>query len=208
MDTVLLDERVLVLNRYWQAVNVCTVRRAFALLYTGRAQVVCDDGENFSTFGFQQWRDYSERNPADDCVRTISFRVRVPRVILLLFFDRVPRKEVKFTRTNVFQRDGNVCQYCGHRFDRKDLTLDHVVPRDRGGHTAWTNVVSSCVPCNSRKRNRTPSEAGMTLIRSPRRPRWRPFVQVSIRRPAEHTWRKFLDPSFWSVELGDGVAAP
>ena len=203
--SALLEERVLVLNRYWQAVNVCSVRRAFALLYTGRAQVVCDDDGTFSTFGFQQWRDYSSRNPADDAVRTVSFRVRIPRVILLLFFDRVPRKEVKFTRTNVFQRDGNVCQYCGQRFDRKDLTLDHVVPRDRGGHTAWTNVVSSCVPCNSQKRNRTPREAGMELIRPPRRPRWRPFVQVSIRRPTERAWNKLLDPSFWSVELGDGA---
>ncbi len=199
----LLGEQVLVLNRFWQAVNVCSVRRAFALLYTGRAQVVFADDGSFSTFGFEQWMDFSRRNPGEEFIRTISLRLRVPRVILLLFFDRVPKKDVKFSRSNVFERDRNICQYCGRRFDRRHLTIDHVVPRDRGGETIWTNVVSCCVPCNSRKRNRLPEEAGMRLIRHPYKPRWRPFVQISVRQPVQQAWRHFLDPSSWNVELGD-----
>ncbi len=124
---------MLVLNRLWQAVNICTARRAFSLVYAGHAHVVSSDAENnFLTHDFDSWRDFSATAPDHELVTTISWKIRVPRVIVLLFFDRLPKKEVKFTRHNVFERDKNTCQYCGHIFDRNDLNLDHVVPRDRG----------------------------------------------------------------------------
>ena len=104
----------------------------------------------------------------------------MPRVILLIIYDRLPKKEVKFTRHNIFERDKNTCQYCGRVFDRKDLNLDHVIPRDRGGPTTWENIVCSCVECNTQKANRTPQEAGMHLVRKPKRPKWRPFVQINF----------------------------
>ena len=113
-------------------------------------------------------------------VTTISWKIRVPRVIVLLFFDRLPKKEVKFTRHNVFERDKNTCQYCGNVFERQELNLDHVLPRDRGGLTTWENVVCSCIACNTRKGNRLPHEAHMALIRKPKRPKWRPFVHVTF----------------------------
>jgi 5-methylcytosine-specific restriction endonuclease McrA len=196
-----------VLNRLWQAVNLCSVRRALALLFEGHAQVVANtDSGEFKTYDFQQWRDFSSRNPSesnDDVVRTVALRIRVPRVILLLFFDRLPRKEVKFTRHNIFERDRNTCQYCGRIFDRRDLNLDHVIPRDRGGPTTWENIVCSCIPCNTRKANKTPAEAGMRLVRKPKRPKWRPFVQVSFGAPMHESWKHFLDIAYWNVELGD-----
>jgi hypothetical protein len=100
----MLDRQVLVLNRLWQAINVCTVRRAFTLLCQGHAQVVYSDGQNnFLTHDFESWRDFSTREPEDEMVHTISFKIRVPRVIVLLLFDRMPRKEVKFTRHNIFR---------------------------------------------------------------------------------------------------------
>jgi 5-methylcytosine-specific restriction endonuclease McrA len=204
-----IERHVLVLNRLWQAVNVCTVDRALSLLFTGHAQVVHEDGGDFSTFNFSQWCDFSNAADFDaqeDAVRSISIRIRIPRIILLLFFDRMPNKEVKFTRQNVFERDKNTCQYCGHKFDRKDLNLDHVVPRQHGGLTAWTNVVCSCVPCNSRKGNRTPEEAGLRLIRKPKKPRWRPFLEVQFAKSHDHSWRHFLDLAYWNVELGEDSA--
>ena len=158
-----LTQPVLVLNRLWQAVNVCSAERALALLYTGHAQVVYEDAGAFNTFSFTEWCDFAEGHEGHEVVRTISLRIPIPRIILLLFFDRLPNKDVKFTRHNIFERDRNMCQYCGKRFDRKDLNIDHVVPRQRGGQTTWTNVVCSCVDCNRRKRNRTPEEAGMKL---------------------------------------------
>jgi 5-methylcytosine-specific restriction endonuclease McrA len=207
MSGVLCDQ-VLVLNRLWQAVNVCSVRRALTLLFEGNAQVVFGMGDgDYRTLDFQQWRDLSRTSPdPEGSVGTVSFRIRVPRVILLMGFDRFPKKEVKFTRHNLFERDRNTCQYCGKTFDRRDLNLDHVIPRDRGGPTTWENIVCSCIPCNTRKANRTPAEAQMRLVRKPKRPKWRPFVQVSFGASIHDSWRHFLDVAYWNVELGSEVA--
>ena len=202
--SVSLSQHVLVLNRLWQAVNVCTVKRALSLLVEGRAQVVQShtDG-SFQTFSFNQWRDFSEQQPHPESIQSVSFRIRLPRVILLVVFDRLPKKEVKFTRHNIFERDRNTCQYCGGVFDRKDLNLDHVIPRDRGGPTTWENIVCSCIECNTRKANRTPLEAAMHLVRKPKRPKWRPFVQVSFSFQHHESWKHFLDIAYWNVELGE-----
>ncbi len=196
------QNRVLVLNRLWQAVNFCSVERALALVCTGHAQVVYEDEGDFSTFSFAEWCDFSDGHNGDDVVRTISLRIRVPRIILLMFFDRLPRKEVRFTRHNIFLRDKNTCQYCGERFDTKELNLDHVVPKHQGGHTTWENIVCSCVDCNRRKGNRTPEQAHMHMIRKPKKPHWRPFIEISFVKTMDHSWRHFLDLAYWNVELG------
>src|SRR5216117_2937013 len=202
--TTFLNQHVLVLNRLWQAVNVCTARRALTLLFQGHAQVVLDRNDgSFQTYNFNEWHDFSQQEPHPESVRTVSFRIRVPRVILLIVYDRLPKKEVKFTRHNIFERDKNTCQYCGRGFDRKDLNLDHVVPRDRGGNTIWENVVCSCIPCNTRKGNRLPYEAQMMLIRKPKRPKWRPFLHVTFTAPQHESWRHFVDLAYRNVELSD-----
>jgi 5-methylcytosine-specific restriction endonuclease McrA len=103
--------------------------------------------------------DFSLHNPplsAAEGVHTPSRLIRLPRVILLTYFDRLPCKELKLTRSNVYDRDKSTCQYCGKGFPREELNLDHVIPRDRGGKTTWENIVCSCIPCNTRKANRLP----------------------------------------------------
>jgi 5-methylcytosine-specific restriction endonuclease McrA len=200
---VTLERPVLVLNRLWQAVNVCSVERALTLLFTGHAQVVNQIGPDFQTFSFREWCDFSDRGADVETVQSIRIRLRIPRVILLLFFDRMPNKEVKFTRQNVFERDQNTCQYCHKKFDRKDLNIDHVVPRQHGGLTSWTNVVCSCIECNRIKANRTPEQAGMHLRRKPKKPRWRPFLDLRFTKTVDHSWRHFLDLAYWNVELGE-----
>src|SRR5438046_2461961 len=111
--SLFLNQRVLVLNRLWQAVNICTARRALTLLFEGHAQVVLNAGDgSFQTYNFSEWRNFSRQDPHPESVCTVSFRIRVPRVILLIVFDRLPKKEVKFTRHNIFERDKNTCQYC------------------------------------------------------------------------------------------------
>ena len=129
--------------------------------------------------------------------------VRSHRLIVLLLFDRMPRKEVKFTRHNIFERDKNTCQYCGKHFDKRDLNLDHVVPRDKGGATTWENIVCSCIPCNTKKGNRLPYQVGMHLIRKPERPKWRPFVHITFDAQVHDSWRHFIDLAYWNVELGE-----
>jgi 5-methylcytosine-specific restriction endonuclease McrA len=199
-----LNSSVLVLNRLWQAVNLCSAKRAFTLLYQGQAQVVhAADAGAYQTLNFDQWQEASHGYPGLDIVHTVSLKIRVPKVILLLMFDRLPSKEVKFTRHNIFERDAYTCQYCNQRFETSRLNLDHVVPRERGGQTTWENIVCSCIPCNSRKGNRTPTEAHMKLLKKPKRPKWRPFLHVSHVAASESAWRNFLDVNSWKVELTD-----
>jgi len=198
----ILSNEVLVLNKLWQVVDVCSVRRALCLLYLRHAQVVLKEGGSFYTFGFEDWRDFSQDHFQDsEIIRTITYKIRIPRVILLLIYDRFPPRRVKFTRKNIYKRDENTCQYCGKKFKPQDLNLDHVVSLSRGGKDSWENVVCSCVPCNLRKGSRTLAEAGMSLIRTPKRPHWRSFVKYSLDAMIEDGWKDFLDLAYWNVEL-------
>lgn len=201
----LLDHPVLVLNRLWQAVNICTARRAFTLLYQGHAEVVATEGEaKFMTHDFQSWMHVSLQAPEPMMVHTTSAKVRLPKILRLIMFDRLPKKEVKFTRHNIFERDKNTCQYCGKLFDRKDLNLDHVIPRDKGGQTTWENVVCSCIRCNTKKGNKLVHECGLHLIRKPTRPKWRPFVNIASESGHhDESWKHFIDVAYWNVELSD-----
>jgi len=202
-----LAQPVLVLNRLWQAVNVIGARRAFVLLAREHAEVVHHDEAlgDFRIFSLLDWVDFSQSNPPlddYDGVHTVRTTIRLPRVILLTAFDRMPCKELKLTRNNVFERDGNRCQYCGHTFQREELNLDHVIPRHYGGKTTWENVVCSCIACNSHKANRLPHEAGIRLVRKPGRPKWRPIISMALGRQPHHPdWKHFLDVAYWNVEL-------
>lgn len=201
--TELLNSRVLVLNRFWQVVNVCSVRRALSLLYLNHAQVVVKQGSSFYTFGFEEWKDFSQENPhgEDEVIRTVSYRIRIPRVILLFLYDSLPPRRVKFTRKNIYQRDNYTCQYCGKKCRPEDLNIDHVIPLSRGGKNTWTNVVCSCSVCNHRKGNKTLEEAGMKLIRKPQKPKWSEFISKKFPYFQNESWKSFLDMAYWNVEL-------
>lgn len=199
----MLDTGVLVLNRVYQPIHITSVRRAFSLLYQGAAKAI---DEQFQLFDFESWSALSAA-AHHDAIGTVGRRIRVPRVIVLLVYERMPRMRVRFSRFNIYARDENTCQYCGVRLPRVDLNLDHVVPRSRGGATSWENVVCSCVPCNLRKGGRSPEEAGMRLLRTPARPRWTPLFRSATRRAFYREWRPFLslaDAAYWNTELLDG----
>ena len=201
---VALTEPVLVLNRLWQAVNVIAAKRAFSLLASGHASVVYEENEYFQIFDMMDWVDFSQYNqPVSDMeiVHTVRYSIRVPKIILLSIFDKVPKKELKLTRKNVFERDKYQCQYCGKRLPSEDLNLDHVIPRHYGGKTTWENIVCSCVKCNSRKANRLPHEASMRLTRKPSKPQWRPVISIAARGRKHDEWKHFIDVAYWNVEL-------
>ena len=201
-----LDRQVLVLNRLWQPVNTCTAKRAFVLLFLGHAQVVRSDSDaNFYTHDLDSWLDHSRDSAsgAEVLVRTVSATFLIPKIIVLQLYDRLPKKEIKFTRDNVFQRDQYTCQYCLVRFDAKDLNLDHVVPRDKGGKTTWENVVCSCIRCNTKKANKLPSQANMHPRRKPQAPRWRPLFSAGRHKDKayDESWRFFIDPCHSKVKV-------
>lgn len=196
----MLATQVLVLNRSYIPINITSVRRAFVLLYQGFARAV---DREFETFDFKSWSDLSVQNQEERLGLSNRF-IRVPRVILLTAYDRVPKRHVRFSRHNIYLRDGNACQYCGGRYSRSDLNLDHVVPRSQGGKTTWENVVTSCIPCNRKKGVHSPSQVGMRLVRHPSRPRWTPFIDFSLREIRYHEWKPFfniVDFSYWNMEL-------
>src|SRR5216683_3311552 len=195
-----LNTKVLVLNRSYFPVHITSVRRAFSLVYQGLAKVV---DQQYRTFDYESWSTLSA-SLHDDTIGLTGRAIRVPRVILLVAYDRVPKRHVRFSRFNVFARDKNTCQYCGKRFPRQELNLDHVIPRSRGGLSSWENVVCSCHSCKRRKGGQTPEEAGMALVHKPKRPQWTPFSSemFSLRRYRE--WMPFLttvDTAYWNTEL-------
>src|SRR3990172_9014283 len=168
----LMQEPVLVLNATFEPINVTAVRRALVLLLKGVAQA-------------------EEMNHAE--VHSASNAMQVPSVIRLLAYRHIPQQTRALSRKNILLRDRNTCQFCGHQFPASELTLDHVVPRSRGGHSSWENLVACCYQCNNRKGDRTPEEAGLLLVRRPR-----PFTLHTSRQlmrligRQDEKWRKYL----------------
>jgi 5-methylcytosine-specific restriction endonuclease McrA len=162
---------VLVLNQNYEPLNVCNIPRAFRLVFGFKAEVI--------------EYDHAE-------IRSIRAVHRAPSVIRLQHHIRRPRPRVKLTRREIFVRDRNTCQYCGHTGN--DLTLDHVVPRHRGGGHTWENLVAACRPCNHRKGGRTPDEARFRLLRQPFEPRsdlyslFTPYLEDT----RNEAWRSYL----------------
>ena len=190
---------VLALNRNFQAVHVISVRRAFCLLYKELAEVIHEANGQYMGHDFESWQEFSElksmlgeREETDDWIRAVRFDLQVPRIVRLLRYDRLPRNAVKFNRRNIFLRDEHRCQYCGERYPTQKLSLDHVLPRSRGGPTTWENIVCACLDCNVRKGGRTPNEARMRLIRKPAKPRRSPVLVRQLDDRRYVSWQKFL----------------
>lgn len=205
-DVPVLSTSVLLLNRLYMAIRVVTARRAMTLLYEDAAEVVTQENGHYLSYDFGSWVEVSQAKSRfeperHDWIRTVRFHIAVPRIIRLLAYDKLPRTTVKLNRRNLFARDHNTCQYCGKRCPTSELSLDHVVPRSRGGRNAWDNIVCACVRCNVRKGGRLPQEAGMALIAAPKRPHRSPVLAVKLSDSKYASWKQFLDFAYWDVEL-------
>lgn len=194
--TTVLHQPALVLNRNWQAINVATVARALVMVWNETARVV--DPQSYQLY---EWSDWAQLQPEEDepFIRAVSQKFRVPEVISLASYDKVPSTTVSFSRRNVYRRDRYTCQYCGVQPGTGDLTIDHVVPRSRGGDTSWTNCVLACLDCNSRKADRTPEQVGLRLKKKPVRPAWQPIYAEYAHRIG--SWSKFISEAYWNVGL-------
>jgi hypothetical protein len=171
-----LDAPVLLLNRHFQPVKVTRARRALTLLFTGAARAL---DTNFDAHDFDAWR-VSRPAPNDELIGTISGPVRIPRLLLLTRYGRVPVTTLRLSRRNVFLRDDYTCQYCGKQAAQRELNLDHVTPRCVGGRTSWENLVTSCRRCNFRKGSMVALESAPRRFRE-----WEPFLNGATAGAAE-----------------------
>jgi 5-methylcytosine-specific restriction endonuclease McrA len=197
---------VLVLNRSYLAIHVVEARRAFTLLCRELAEIIDIEEGVYANYTFETWRLVCEeralcKQPHEDWVRSVHFEMMVPRVVRLLHFDRVPTHRLRFNRRNLFARDGHKCQYCGKTLPMSQLSLDHVLPRSRGGETTWENVVCCCVHCNVKKGGRTPQEARMHLLAPPKRPKHSPLLAHKLKNPKYESWKSFLSGATWAVDV-------
>lgn len=171
-------ERILVLNSTYEPLQVISWKRALRMLFQGKVEVL---------------EEYDRE------VCSVYLSIRLPSVLRLLRYVKVKRhhNQVKFTRSNIYSRDRYCCQYCGRRLSAGHLTYDHVVPVARGGSKNWENIVTSCIPCNRKKGNRTPEEAGLKLLKRPKAPYGFPHRITFLlwESKAPETWKDYI---FWS----------
>jgi len=213
MHTATLDARVLVLNKSFVPIRLTSAYDAICKLFTDIAEVVTvtDEGA-YEQHSFISWAELSAFkeefkdeffDEEDVWVHSPSISLIVPRVIRLLTYNDIPKRQVRLSRKNIYQRDNYTCQYCGAKPKTKDLNIDHVVPRSKGGRNSWTNLVCSCIKCNTKKADKTLKESGMTLRKKPTEPK----MSFKFRLPEGHKryrdWDAFVGDLYWNVELED-----
>lgn len=183
-----LLEPVLVLNKSWTPITTYTCRKAFKKILSGKAKIVDRDCQ---VYDFESWIQQPLRD-GDLMIPTYCAGFRVPEVIVLES-DKgfMHRKMMPYSTRNLKKRDGHTCMYCGKKPSLSEQTVDHVIPKSRGGQSNWLNCVLACFPCNFKKSNRTLAESGMKLIRKPHEPKWTPTFRVSDHR-AKESWKQFL----------------
>jgi len=169
--------KVLLLDVSNQPVEVIPWWKAIEYLFKGKADIVHEYDDIF--------------------LRSEKLTIKLPSIMKLRKYFRRNTK-VEFSRYNIFYRDGWTCQYCGEKHKTSDLTFDHVVPKSQGGKKSWENIVTACFDCNHSKRDRTPAQAGMALIREPKKPKWMPKMVIRMNESHPVEWKDYL---YWNVPL-------
>jgi 5-methylcytosine-specific restriction endonuclease McrA len=193
----LLNENVLVLNKHYLAVQVAVAKEAIIALVTGKAQVV---DETYAVYNLDQWHEYTTGASLDDMdkypgiLRSPSVQLLVPHVIRFpdCEYSSPLIKTVKYSRRNIYQRDGHTCQYCGDKFRKEFLTLDHIIPKSKGGRSSWTNIVTCCKQCNADKGDQLLEDIGWKLLKQPVKPRWNSHIGTPFKAAKKKYWENFL----------------
>jgi 5-methylcytosine-specific restriction endonuclease McrA len=192
MTDILNKNIVLVLNRNWQAINIRTPQDAFCQMATNVVTALEIEGDNhIRPVTWDEWITLPIRE-GDNAVKTARGAIRIPTVIVAVNFGKVPKKRPKLNARNIRERDGNRCQYTGRVLRPHEGSLDHIVPRSRGGANSWENLVWSAKEVNQRKGNRLPHEAGLKLLTVPRAPKELPVTAVLRNVDSVPEWKLFL----------------
>lgn len=192
MSDVLNKTTVLVLNRNWQAIGVKTPAEAFGMMATGNATALQISGDDYmSPVRWEDWLKLPVRD-GDNFIGTVHGPVRVPTVLVLARFDKVPKRRPKFCAKAIWERDGGVCQYTGRKLKPNEGNIDHVIPVSRGGKSTWDNCVLADKKVNSKKGSKLPDEAGLKLLRRPFAPREVPVTHLIRNTYKVQDWEMFL----------------
>jgi 5-methylcytosine-specific restriction endonuclease McrA len=210
------QRKVLVLNKNMVAIGVTTLQKAIIMLFGHAKAEVIDDDHTPHT-----WKQWAEIRPKDDedKIVTVGNNFRIPKIIKLNKYDKLPSQKIKFSRRTIFKRDNNKCQYCKKKFPLSELSMDHIIPKSAGGKTIWENICLACVSCNTCKANHVPKknlimENGKAVtyyvvefrndkkvwyinIKEPHKPNY----NLRIGEIHYESWKQWLDSVYWSVEL-------
>lgn len=200
-----LSQRVLVLNNSWQPINVIPAFEAICKVYKGSAHIIASD---YSVHSFESWiknwEDITSLSETDklNIIHSSNVSFAIPEIIKVSKFYGYKKWRIKFSRKNIFERDNHTCQYCAKVFPTSKLNIDHIIPRSKGGKTSWENVALSCISCNTKKRDRTPEEANMPLIRKPFKPKWAPIKgKLNLNQKTPISWDDFVGSLYWESKL-------
>lgn len=195
-----LERPVLILNRRWDPLKTASVKDAIGLVAKGSAFVI--DPATFERHDLLSWGEASKamKSVGESLIRSQYLAIVPPEVIVLTAYEGRGERSVTFSRKNIFKRDRYTCQYCGKQPGPEELTIDHVLPRSRGGIGSWENCLLACVACNKKKADKTPEEAGMPPRKVPKKPTWKALSQVNPQARRE-SWEQFLGRAYWEVEL-------
>lgn len=220
-ETISIRRPTLVLNSHWSAIRTTTLRAAITLVCKGSAKII--DPDTFELHDIFSWHRFSNERidvaglssggmngngtngSSTPVLRSARLLLPPPEVIVLTRYTGLGDRSITFSRGNLFRRDGYRCQYCGGQPGLKALTVDHVLPKSRGGATSWENCVIACVTCNGRKGDRTPAEISMTMLQEPRKPAWAPICRIRDKKRFT-SWSKFLKDADWDHGAWDEEA--
>ena len=221
--TTVMGCKTLVLSSDWRPINVLPVLMAIKKVFSGRAK--CLDPESYRIYDYEDWlTEWSDvvkvaQYAKDRVISLAGTNLVLPEVIVCtdyhgLGFKANPQRSPKFSRRNLVLRDQSTCQFCGKKFPVRELTMDHIIPKSKGGKAIWSNIVCACVSCNNRKADKSLKDSGMKLIRRPVAPTHNDLrldptdrIRMQITSPAPKTWEAFLGATFntmyWNTSLKD-----
>ena len=186
-----LKRPVLVLNKLWIPIRVITVKRALKLLFADRASAIL--AKDYSVYNWADWSSMDAKD-SEPGIQTANRRIRVPEVIVLLRYDKVHRKNIRLTKKNIYIRDKYKCKYTGKQVSHKEEDIDHVIPCSKGGKNTWDNMVVCSREINRQKGNRTPDEAGLKLIKTPKKPDYEQIL-IDPKMNIPESWKSFITPN-------------
>jgi 5-methylcytosine-specific restriction endonuclease McrA len=196
MTHTFINEPTLLINKCWTPIDVISVRDALSKAYTDDARIV--DINDYSSYSWSEWSKITPKND-EKYLKCVNFSIKIPNIIVLTNYADRPPLQVPCSRRNIFRRDDNTCQYCGSKPGLENLTIEHIIPRSRGGITSWENCVIACYPCNRAKADISLEASGFKLLKKPIKPKWNMLFEPEVVKV--ESWRKFLSEVYWNVSL-------